>query len=329
MHSKIKKKITFKESLRKKHNLPIRKRCIKRNKKLKNKTLKLFGINAAGIKSKIDSFNEILSKIKPHIWMVEETKLKPHEKIQSGSLDEYQVFYLSRQEMQGGGLALGVNKMLESTFINEGDDETEVMSVLVVVGDMPIRVIVGYGVQENATKEKKDKFWDFIDKEVSEAESLEQGIIIQMDGNLHAGNELIKDDPNPQNVNGKLFMQFLQRNPSLTVVNSLNICEGLITRQRKLETRTERAVLDFFIVNEKLRPFLKKMIIDEKREFCVSNFAQYKKNRRVIESDHNGLILEIDIQFSYKKLERKEMFNLKNKECQEAFKMETEIIKIC
>jgi hypothetical protein len=61
----------------------------------------------------------------------------------------------------------------------------------------------------------------------------------------------------------------------------------------------------------------------------MSNFAQFKKNRRVIESDHNGLILELDIQFSYKKLERKEMFNLKNKECQEAFKMETEIIKIC
>ena len=53
--------------------------------------------------------------------------------------------------MQGGGLALGLNKRLESTLLNEGDDDTEVMSVLVVVGDMPIGVIVGYGVQENAT----------------------------------------------------------------------------------------------------------------------------------------------------------------------------------
>ena len=152
--------------------------------------------------------------------------------IKCGSVDDYQVFYLSRQETQGGGLALGVNKKLESTLLNEGDDDTEVMSVLVVVGDMPIRVIVGYGVQENATKEKKEKFWDFIEKEVTEAESLEQGIILQMDGNLHAGDELIKNDPNHQNMNGKLFMQFLQRNPSLTVVNSLTIVEGLITRQR-------------------------------------------------------------------------------------------------
>ena len=77
-----------------------------------------------------------------------------------------------------------------------------------------------------------------------------------MDGNLHAGDELIKNDPNHQNMNGKLFMQFLQRNPSLTVVNSLTIVEGLITRQREFESRKERAILDFFIVNEKLKLFL-------------------------------------------------------------------------
>ena len=67
------------------------------------------------------------------------------------------------------------------------------------------------------------------------------------------------------------------------------------------------------------------MVIDEKREYCLSNFSQLNKNKRVIETDHNGLILEIAIQFSYKMPERQEMFNLKNKECQESFKKETEI----
>ena len=65
--------------------------------------------------------------------MVEETKLKANETIKCDSLNEFQVYYLSRQETQGGGLSLGVNKMFESTFINEGDDGTEVMSVSVVV----------------------------------------------------------------------------------------------------------------------------------------------------------------------------------------------------
>ena len=291
---------------------------------MKNENLKLFGINSAGIKSKLDSFNEVLSTLKPHIWMLEETKLKPHEDIKGGLLSDFQVFYLSRQKSQGGGIALGVNKCLESTLLNEGDDETEVISVLVVVGDIPIRVIVGYGVQENASKEKKNKFWDFIEQEVNQAELEEQGIIIQMDGNLHAGDSLVKDDPNPQNMNGKMFLQFLQRNNSLKVVNSMDICEGLITRQRQVESRMKRAVLDFFIVNDKLAPFVKRMIVDEERNFALSNFSQFKKNKRVIETDHNGLILDLSIQFFNRKPERQELFNFKNKECQEAFKKETE-----
>ena len=286
--------------------------------------LKVFGINAAGIKSKTDSFNEILTRVKPEIWMMEETKLKENENIKCEALNDYQVFYKSRQESQGGGLAIGVNKKLESTFVKEGDEGTEVMSIVVVVGKMQIRVLVGYGVQENATKDKKDKFWEFIENEVIEAESQGQGILIQMDGNLHAGKELVKNDPNPQNTNGRLFMQFLQRNTCLTVVNSMSICEGTITRRRIVENRTEQAVLDFFLVNAKLLPFLSKMIIDEKREFCVSNFAQHKKNKRVIESDHNSLLLEIKIEFSSKKPDRQEIFNFKNKKAQQAFLEETE-----
>ena len=256
--------------------------------------------------------------------MIEETKLKPHEQLKGGSLDEFQVYYLSRQKSQGGGIALGINKMFESTLLNSGDDDTEAISVLVVVGSIQIRVVAAYGVQENATKERKEKFWDFIEEEISQAENENQGLIIQMDGNLHAGEKLIKNDPNPQNQNGKLFFEVLQRNSGLVVVNSESICEGLITRKRQVESKTEKEVLDFFIVNEKLEPFLKRMVVDEQKEYGLQNFAQFKKNKRAIESDHNGLILEIAIEFSYNKPERQEMFDFKNKDAQELFKNETE-----
>ena len=103
-----------------------------------------------------------------------------------------------------------------------------------------------------------------------------------MDGNLHAGNNLIRNDPNEQNMNGFLFCEFLERNPQLIVVNTLDICEGLITRKRVLENKTEEAILDFFIVNEKMRRFLRKMTIDEDREFNLLNLAQMKQNKRII-----------------------------------------------
>ena len=324
MQAKLRAKIAQKTSDRNNKQRSTRKRCIKRNKNIKNQVLKLYGINAAGIKSKTESFNNVLTKLRPHIWMIQETKLKPNEQINCEALNNYQVFYLYRHESQGGGIALGVTKKLESTFVTNGNDDTEVMVALVTVGKISIRVIVGYGVQENASKEKKDAYWDFIEKEIVEAENENQGVIVQMDGNLHAGNYLVKNDPNPQNKNGKIFMQFLQRNKTLSIVNGLDICQGVITRQRILKSRTEKAVLDFFLVNERLRPFLKSMIIDEKREFTLSNFAQAKKNKRIIETDHNGLILEIGITFSDIKPERKELFNMKNKVCQDAFKIETE-----
>ena len=66
------------------------------------------------------------------------------------------------------------------------------------------------------------------------------------------------------------------------------------------------------------------MIVDEKREFSLKNYAQMQKNKRVIESDHNGLILDLALEFSAKKPERKEFFNFRNKICQEAFTKETE-----
>ena len=104
----------------------------------------------------------------------------------------------------------------------------------------------------------------------------------------------------------------------------MDICEGLITRKREVLLETEKAVLDFFVVNERMRPFLQKMIIDEERKYCLSNFAQLRKNKRVIETDHNSEILKLDLQFEKMKPVREEMFNLKNKACQEAFKEETE-----
>ena len=51
-----------------------------------------------------------------------------------------------------------------------------------------------------------------------------------MDGNLWAGDEIIKDDPRKQNQNGKYFEKCLHQNSHLSVVNALNICEGIITR---------------------------------------------------------------------------------------------------
>ena len=297
-----------------------RKRCQKRKSKLISTTLKIFAANAAGIKSKYKSFENVLTSLKPQIFMLQETKLTVNEVIKCEASKDFQVYYLNRQNRQGGGLAVGIENNIESTLIREGDDNIEALSIQIILKQLPVRIIVGYGPQENDNIDKKTQFWNFIEQEINEAEIAEHGIILQMDGNLHAGPGLVKNDPNPINRNGKLFMEFLKRNNSLIVLNSLESCKGVITRRRMLENRIEQAVLDFFLINEKLRPFFKELIIDEEKEFGLYNLAQIKKNKKIIESDHNSLICSFNIEINKIKPVREEMFNLRSNKCQEEFK---------
>ena len=55
--------------------------------------IRLFGINSAGLKSKLDSFNDILKRINPQIWTIQETKLKPNENLKGDISQKYQIFY--------------------------------------------------------------------------------------------------------------------------------------------------------------------------------------------------------------------------------------------
>ena len=98
--------------------------------------------------------------------MIQETKLKPNEKISCAASSDYQIYYLYRQESQGGGLALGVVNELESTLIREGNDETEVISDQIVVNELPVRTVLGYGPQENAAKEKRIHFGSILRKKL-------------------------------------------------------------------------------------------------------------------------------------------------------------------
>ena len=68
----------------------------------------------------------------------------------------------------------------------------------------------GYGPQEYDGKDRKDKFWEYLNTEVNNACTNGAGIVIQMDGNFWAGSDLVAGDPKPHNQNGKRFTDFLQ-----------------------------------------------------------------------------------------------------------------------
>ena len=177
------------------------------------------------------------------------------------------------------------------------------MIVEVWLNDFPFRIMTAYGPQLGDLNEKKSKFWQFIEKEADLANTIGAGFILQMDGNCHLGKDIIKNDVNEKNANGKLFTEFLDRMPNLCLANALEICDGTITRTRKTVNGTEQAALDVFVVCDKLLPYLTKVKVDEKREHTLTNFRSVKKLGRVTESDHNQVEIELNMDYSKVKTE--------------------------
>ena len=136
---------------------------------------------------------------------------------------------------------------LKPVFVRDGDD-IEIFTVQISISKyFNIRCCVAYGCQETDSIMKKDKFWTYLNNEVKDVFYNDLAFILQFDGNLWAGSEIIPNDPRPQNQNGKMFNKFLEDNPHLTVVNSLPICSGLLTRVRERKGQMEGSVLDFLL----------------------------------------------------------------------------------
>ena len=162
-------------------------------------------------------------------------------------------------------------------------------------------------------------FWNYLEREVMEAEEEQIGLVIEIDSNSWAGNALIPNDPNKQNSNGKLLELFLNRNKGITIVNSLPLCDGLITRKRTFDDRVEKSAIDLFLVCNKILPVVTQMLVDEKGEHQLSNFQGKQHKYKVTESDHAKVELKLNLEFQIMKPVRNEVYNFKSEDCKAYF----------
>ena len=106
----------------------------------------------------------------------------------------------------------------------------------------------------------------------------------------------------------------------LHVVNAMDICQGSITRHRETKVGTEKAILDYIIVCDRLLPFVSEMVIDEQREDVLTKYATKKGTKTKVESDHNLLRCQFKIKYDKsKKKERIEIFKYKDQSGQKKF----------
>ena len=189
----------------------------------------MFGNNTNRVKAKKDSLIQALKKLKsPSCVVLQETKLRFKGTFK---LPGYQVFEKIRTGL-GGGLLTAVEESLSPMLISSGAEEIELLVVQVLAGKFKIRILNGYGPQENECQGKIYSFWHEFEQEIINAKEENCFILIQMDANAKLGCGVLMNDPNTMSDNGRILFDIIKRQ-NLSCLNGHELCEGSITRLKK------------------------------------------------------------------------------------------------
>ena len=201
-------------------------------------------------------------------------------------------------------------------LISEYSDSIELLIVEIKAENKRIRVMTGYGPQETWDIDVKMKFFNTLEAEIVKASYSGTSVILMGDLNSKLGPEFIKNDPHSKTENGKILSGIMERN-ALIVVNGLEVCKGLITRERSTVNNIERSIIDFVIVSKDIVEDIVEMLIDDERKHVLTKLVKTKKGVVKKESDHNTIITKLNIRWKPNtKSKKREIYNLKNKECQ-------------
>ena len=177
-----------------------------------------------------------------------------------------------------------------------------------------MRVISGYGPQENWVLEDKMPFFRALEQEIIKAKIHEKSIYIQMDANSKLGPDMIEGDPHKQSDNGKILEGIIKRHALIVMNGVKQKCSGKITRRRTTSKVSEESIIDFVIVCEKVEEMISEVKIDEERNYVLTRYTKTKKGNKIKESDHNSVITYMNTTWNKNEnSNRIEIYNFKDK----------------
>ena len=195
--------------------------------------------------------------------------------------------------------------------------------VEVKVNKVEIRIISGYGPQENLPDSERAAFYIALDVEIERACLAGKKVIISMDANAKLGKEWIPNDRHNICKNGKLLENILKKH-KLIVGNGHLKCKGVITRKRVTTRSTEESSIDMIILSQELANYVQNILVDEQQNHSLTRITQTKAGVIVKKSDHNVIITELEIPWNpSQKKDKIQLLNFKDKKCQKIFSEET------
>ena len=153
-------------------------------------------------------------------------------------------------------------KDLNPKLIAEYSDEFKLLLIEIELKNWEIRVISGYGPQENWPKEKIMPFFIVLETEIDKAVLAGKSVIVESDANRKLGPTFIPKDPHKMSPTGAILARIVERQ-NLTVVNGSTKCKGTLTRRRVTKYRAEESVIDLVLISNDMMKCLVEMQIDE------------------------------------------------------------------
>ena len=225
------------------------------------------------------------------IIILQETHFKRKGKLNK-QLGDFEIFESIRKKQKGGTL-IAAHKSLDPILIEEYSEDFELLVIEIKLGGKDVRIISGYGPQENWKVCDKKPFFKALEDEIVKANISGKLVYIEMDANAKLGPDVIEGDPHQQSENGKLLHDIITRH-GLIVMNSVRAkCSGKITGKRVTKKVNEQSIIDFVIVCNSMEYIISEVIIDEDRKHVLTRYTKTKKGPIVKESDHNSIVTNI------------------------------------
>ena len=118
-----------------------------------------------------------------------------------------------------------------------------------------------------------------MEEECERAKTEGNGFLLQGDLNAWLEPAVLPGDTKQQNQNEKQLVKFVETN-KLVIVNCLPICQGTTTWSRIRKGTKLTSTIDFFIVCQRVFPFVQEMVIDTKRSTKLPTLNMVKIQRK-------------------------------------------------
>ena len=271
--------------------------------------------NIQGITRKKESLMYIMEELKVDICLLAETLTK------NVQLSGCRCFTPIKSVGQNVCIVIS-NKLVDNEIVklHEPNEVVNLIGIRIEMLNTCIRVYTAHLKQQSVSSrvEITEQFEE-IRRQFRDAMKSNECMLIIFDANVHVG-DVIKGCADKQDWGGKEIMK-LVNDENLTLLNSLDLCSGVITR---VDPRNGKgSSIDLAICNQFFIDKVIKMKIDEEQDFIPTNFCA-KVNKK---TDHNTIILKVKIDKCPKK-KPVPYYNLKDCEGKANFKTYLENIDL-